>query len=239
MHTPPRTPFPTPFPIPAPFVCAHRVAPRHVARVAGLACALALAGPVLAQGVADTMPADTSTSGATSGTQAPSSSRWMPGSARTAIGLNVGRSTFQAPCGNVFACDDTDRYWTLYGRAMANDMWGSEIAFVDMGRMERGGGTTRARGLNVSLVGKVPIAQSFGVFGKVGAMYGRTRTSTAAGADIAGGNDNGFGLTVGAGLNWDFSPNVSAVLEVDRYNFRFQSGRDAVNTASVGLQYRY
>lgn len=207
--------------------------------LAGLACALALVAPVYAQGVADTVPADTGTSGAASGTQASSSSWWMPGSGRTAIGLNVGRSDFKTPCGAVFACDDTDRYWTIYGRTMANDMWGSEIAFVDMGDMERGGGSTRARGLNISLVGKMPIAQTFGVFGKVGAMYGRTRTSTAAGADIAGGNENGFGLTVGAGLSWDFSPRMSAVLEWDRYNFRFQSGRDAVNTASVGLQYRY
>jgi opacity protein-like surface antigen len=212
---------------------------RQGVRLAGLACAMSLTLPAFAQDVADPMPADTSISGAASGNQAPSSSWLMSGSGRTAIGLNVGRSTFQAPCGNVFACDDTDRYWTIYGRTMANDMWGSEIAFVDMGDMDRGGGTTRARGLNISLVGKVPIAQTFGVFGKVGAMYGRTRTSTAAGADIAGGNENGFGLTVGAGVSWDFSPKVSAVLEVDRYNFRFQSGRDAVNTASVGLQYRY
>ncbi len=213
---------------------------RQGARLAGLACAMFLTLPAFAQAVADPMPADTSTSGAASGTRAPMSSWWMPGSGRTAIGLNIGRSDFKAHCGSAsFACDDTDRYWSIYGRTMANDMWGSEIAFVDMGDMERGGGTTRARGLNVSLLGKVPIGQTFGVFGKVGAMYGRTRTSTAAGADIAGGNENGFGLTVGAGLNWDFSPKVSAVLEVDRYNFRFQSGRDAVNTASVGLQYRY
>lgn len=209
------------------------------ARLAALACTLTLAIPAYAQGVADTVPADTSTSGAASGTQTSTSSWWAPGSGRSAIGLNVGRSNFQAPCGSVYACDDTDRYWTLYGRAMANDMWGSEIAFVDMGSMERGGGTTRARGVNLSLVGKVPIAQNFGVFGKVGAMYGRTRTSTAAGSDIAGGNEHGFGLTLGAGLSWDFSPRVSAVLEWDRYNFRFQGGRDPVNTASVGLQYRY
>lgn len=163
----------------------------------------------------------------------------MPGGGRTAIGLNLGRSNFQVPCGNVFACDDTEHYWAVYGRTMASDMWGSEIAFVDMGDMARGGGTTRARGLNVSLVGKVPISQTFGVFGKVGALYGRTRTSTAAGADIASGNDNGFGLSVGAGLNWDFSPRVSAVLQWDRYDFRFRSGRDPVNAASVGLQYRY
>ena len=208
----------------------------HGLRTASLACALAVAGAACAQGVGDTLPDDTRTSGATG---ARGSSGWAPGGGRTAIGLNVGRSNFHAPCGTVYACDDSDRYWTLYGRTMVTDYWGSEVAYLDMGQMDRGGGTTRARGLNVSLIGRVPIAPSFGAFGKLGAMYGRTRTTTAAGADIASGKDNGFGLTLGAGLSWDLTPQVSAVLEWDRYNFHFQGGRDAVTAASLGLQYRF
>ena len=207
----------------------HCFAPSSLARsrarsalqlAAGLTSVLALAAPGHAQGPTELPSSTTATSGS-GGSMSSDASWWRPGSGHTAIGLNVGRSTFKAPCGSVFACDDTDRYWTLYGRNMVNEHWGGELGFVDMGRMDRGGGTTRARGLNVSLVGKVPFAQGFGAFGKVGAMYGRTRTSTAAGADIAGGNDNGFGLSVGAGLSWDFTPQVSAVLEWDRYNFKF------------------
>lgn len=207
---------------------------------AALACALALAAPVYAQEVmAPEPPTDTSTSGAASGTRDTTASPWTAGGGRMAIGLNLGRSNFNVPCGSVFACDDTDHYWSVYGRTMTNESWGAEIGFVDMGDMARAGGTTRARGLNVSLVGKVPIAQTFGVFGKVGGIYGRTRTSVGPGADIASGNENGFGLSVGAGLNWDFSPRLSAVLQWDRYHFRFRSGRDPVNATSVGLQYRY
>ncbi len=207
-------------------------------RVACMACALALAAPAWAQADAGSAAAEgLETSGA--GARASNTPWWTPGSGRTTLGLNIGRSDFQVACGSVFACDDTDRYWSIYGRNMASDYWGSEVAFVDMGRMERGGGTTRARGLNVSLVGQVPVAQSLGIFGKIGAMYGRTRTSTAAGADIAGGNENGFGVSLGAGVSWEFSPKVAAVLEWDRYDFRFQSGRDAVNAASLGLQYKF
>jgi len=195
------------------------------------ACVFAVAAPALAQ----TSP-ETQTAGASA---TPDSSWWTPGSGRIALGLNVGRSTFQAPCGSGFACDDNGNYWTLYGRGMATPHWGGEVAFVDMGRMERAGGSTRARGLNVGLIGQVPIASTLAAFGKVGAVYGRTRTSTGVGATIAGGNDNGFGVSLGAGLSWDLTPQVSAVLAWDRYDFRFRSGRDAVHTASVGLMYRY
>ena len=210
---------------------------RTTLRVAQLACALALCAPAWAQVATDSAPmADTGTAGASAGS---SGSLWTPGSGRTVLGLNAGRSNFHAPCGSVYACDDSGNYWSLYGRSMASDYWGTELAYIDMGHMDRAGGTTRAYGLTVSLVGKVPIAQSLGLFGKVGALYGRTRTSTGAGADIASGRESGFGLSLGAGLSWDFSPTMSAVLEWDHYHFNFQSGRDPVHATSVGLQYRY
>lgn len=214
-----------------------RLSHRTALRVTQLACALALSVPAWAQADADSAPMDnTGTAGASAGS---SGSLWTPGSGRTVLGLNGGRSNFHAPCGSVYACDDTGNYWSLYGRSMASDFWGTELAYIDMGRMDRAGGTTRAYGLTVSLVGKMPIAQSLGLFGKVGALYGRTRTSTGAGADIAGGRENGFGLSLGAGLSWDFSPKMSAVLEWDHYHFNFQSGRDPVHATSVGLQYKF
>lgn len=214
-----------------------RLSHRTTLRVAQLACALALSAPAWAQVATDSAPmADTGTAGASAGS---SGSLWTPGSGRTMLGLNAGQSNFRVPCGSIYTCDDTDRYWSLYGRSMASDYWGTELAYIDMGRMERAGGTTRAYGLNVSLVGTVPIAQSLGLFGKLGALYGRSRTSTAAGADIAGGSENGFGLSLGAGLSWDFSSKMSAVLEWDRYDFHFRSGRDPVHTTSIGLQYKF
>lgn len=164
---------------------------------------------------------------------------WMPASGRTAIGLNVGRSTYNAPCDTAFACDDTGRAFSLYARTMGDSWWGTELGYVDMGRMERAGGDTRARGVNLSLVGKAPVTEPFGVFGKVGVTYGHTRTGTAPGHTIAGGSHNGFGLSLGAGVSWDFTPKLAAVLEWDRHDFRFEGGRDAVRTTSVGLQYKY
>ena len=153
-----------------------------------------------------------------------------------ALGLRRTRqSNFHAPCGSVYTCDDTDNYWSLYGRSMASDYWGTELAYIDMGRMDRAGGTTRAYGLNVSLIGKLPIAQSLGLFGKVGALYGRTRTSTGTSADITSGNESGFGLSLGAGLSWDFSPTTTSTFRADA----IRSIRPAsdCNTSSEAVDY--
>ena len=59
---------------------------------------------------------------------------------------------------------------------MVGNYWGVEIGYLDLGRIAREGGKTRAQGLNLSLVGKAPLASSFGVFGRLGTTYGRTET---------------------------------------------------------------
>ncbi len=197
--------------------------PRGLARLALAGAALAAALPAMAQ--------------APSGT----GSWWQPGPGRTTIGLNVGRSNFQGDCVAGYACDDKGNAFSLYGRNMANDLWGSQLGLVHMGRIERAGGSTRAWGLDLSLVGRTPLgSQGFGVYGKVGALLGHTRVTADPASGLPTGNRNGIGLSIGAGVSWDFSPKMSAVLEWDRYDFRFPgAGRDAFHTTSIGLQYRY
>ncbi len=181
------------------------------------------------------MPAMAQTSGNPS-----TASWWQTGSGRTSIGLNAGRSRFHTDCAAGFACDNRDTYWSLYGRNMASDRWGSQLSLVHMGEADRGGGGTRAYGLDLSLVGRVPVTQSLGAYGKVGAVWGHTRVNTAAGAGLPSGTENGLGLSFGAGVSWDFTPKLSAVLEWDRYDFKFAgTGREGVRATSLGLQYRY
>lgn len=200
---------------------------RFPAAVALAAISLAATLPVAAQSTQDSGNPSTA-------------SWWRPGSGQTSLGLNVGRSRFHVPCGAGFGCDNRDVYFSLYGRNMVNDMWGSELAFIHMGKADRGGGDTRAYGLDVSLVGKAPVTQSFGVFGKIGALYGHTRTEAAPASGLATGTENGLGLSLGVGASWDFTPQLSAVLEWDRYNFKFAgTGRDPVRATSLGLMYRY
>lgn len=166
---------------------------------------------------------------------------WLPSAGRSYIGLNLGRSSYSLPCGSTaLLCDDSDRSVHLYAGTMVGNFWGVELGYLNMGRIARAGGDTKAQGLNLSLVGKAPLARSFGVFGKVGTTWGRTEASTSIGSGIASGSERGFGLSYGAGVSYDFTPRLSAVLEWDSHDFRFAgSGRDPVRSTSLGLQYRY
>jgi OOP family OmpA-OmpF porin len=199
-----------------------------------LVAAALVSGNVLAQATPPA-PAPAAATGAGTG------SSMVPWSGRGYLGLNVGRSRFAAPCGAAaFGCDNAATSASLYAGSMVNNFWGVELGYIDMGRMDRGGGTTKAQGLNLSLVGKVPVAQSFGVFGKVGTTYGRTETSAAAASGLATGNDHGFGLSYGAGVSYDFTPRLSGIVSWESHDFRFAgSGRDAVRSTSLGLQYKY
>ncbi len=157
------------------------------------------------------------------------------------LGLSLGRSSFNSlSCPTTsLVCDQNDTAVRLYGGAMLGNHWGVEIGYLDLGRIAREGGKTRAQGLNLSLVGKAPLVSSLGVFGRLGTTYGRTET-TASSAAIAAGTERGFGLSYGAGLSYDLTPRLSATLEWDSNDFRFAGGgRDPVRSTSLGLQYRY
>jgi OmpA-OmpF porin, OOP family len=183
------------------------------------------------------LPANAQT--ASSGT-ASSGNAWF-GSGRGYVGLSLGRSHYGVECGGTaFLCDRKDRAVKLTAGTMPGNYWGVELGYLDLGRIARAGGETKAQGLNLSVVGKAPVAQQFSLFGKLGATYGRTETTTGPGSSVAAGTERGLGLSYGAGVSWDFTPRLSATLEWDSNDFRFASGgRDPVRSTSLGLQYRY
>jgi OOP family OmpA-OmpF porin len=179
--------------------------------------------------------------GAASAADGAAGRSFLPARGQSYIGLSLGRSRYSAPCGPAaFSCDSTDNSVQISAGSMVGNFWGVELAYLDMGRIGRGGGTTRAQGLNLSLVGRAPVWQALGVFGKLGTTYGRTETSAAVGSSLATGSERGFGLSYGAGVSYDFTPRLSATLAWDSHDFHFAgSGRDPVRSTSLGLQYKY
>jgi OmpA-OmpF porin, OOP family len=170
------------------------------------------------------------------------SSLWLPGSSRSYLGLNLGRSSQHLACGSIaLLCDDTDRSMRLYAGRMIGNFWGVEVGYLDTGRIARIGGSPAAQGLNLSLVGKAPLGRAVGVYGKFGTTLGRPDTSVMGASGVAApGVERGFGLSYGAGVSVAFTPRLSATLEFESNDFRFAgSAGDPVRSTSLGLRYRY
>jgi len=157
------------------------------------------------------------------------------------MGLNVGRPSYKTDCGTGFDCDNPNASFNLYGGAMFNPFLGAELGYLNLGDADRGGGHTRAQGINLSLVGRVPFGDSrFGAFAKGGATYGRTRVDAQTTSGIATGHETGWGGSYGAGVDYALNPTSSVVLEWQHHDFRFPGGsRDGVASTSIGFVKRF
>ena len=157
------------------------------------------------------------------------------------VGLNLGSSDYSLGNGfGPFASDDSDTVYNIYTGTFFTPNFGLELGYTNFGKIDRAGGTTKAEGINLSLVGRAPITQSFNLFGKLGTTYGRTDVSAFPGTGITSGKENGFGVSYGLGAEYSFSPQLSAVLQYDEHRLKFAGdGRDRVNATTVGLRYRF
>ncbi len=165
----------------------------------------------------------------------------LPYTRRGYVGVNLGRPDFSLSCGGGgLACDDPNVAGKVYTGGMFNDFLGLEVGYLNMGGADRAGGKTRAHGANISLVGRLPVASSFSLFGKVGTTYGRTKVSTQPLSGIEGGKDRGWGASYGAGLSYDLNAKSSIVLEWESHDFHFAGeGREAVRNTSLGYVHRF
>lgn len=155
------------------------------------------------------------------------------------VGINVGKPDYDLGCVGGFGCSDSSTSYNLYTGGMFNRWLGAEIGYVNLGRMDRGGGKSEAHGINLSLVGRVPLGVVH-LFGKVGGMYGRTEVSASPLAGIATGKDSGWEGSYGLGFGFDLSPRSSIVVEWNRYDLRFVgAGKREVETTSIGYMHRF
>ncbi len=185
--------------------------------LSGIALALAaLAGGVGAQAQSGTSSTSRSMGSSYDGT----STSWYAPAGGRYIGLNAGRAEFP---GNGHG----DAY-SLYAGGMWGQNFGMELGANDFGKSEG----RKAYGFNLSAVGRVPLTPAFSLFGKLGGLYSRTENAV-------GTKDSSWGETYGVGVDFNFTQNLTAVLEYDRSRVKFAGDKDHINMTSVGLKYRY
>lgn len=155
--------------------------------------------------------------------------------------LNVGRSDFSL--GNGIGVWDSDEGNTAYSAHIGsyfNDNMGMELGYTDFGKINRAGGSTRARGISLSLVGKLPLSPSFNLLGKIGTTYSDTDTSANPASGVATGSENGFGLSYGVGAEYAFTPQWSALLQYESHDLKFAGdSNERVGVTTLGVRYRY
>jgi opacity protein-like surface antigen len=163
----------------------------------------------------------------------------IPSTSRGYVGINLGKPRLAGNCAAGFACDNPNVGGKIYTGGSWNDVLGAEIGYINFGQADRSGGTQKAQGINFSLVGNIPIAEVFNLFGKVGTTYGWTETSAALGTGVATGDEKGFALSYGAGLGFDLTNNFEIVAEWERHRLKFAGGRDNADLVSIGAKYKF
>lgn len=182
---------------------------------------------------------------AVSGAQAQSSmsgtgSDWY-GAGKSYIGVNVGESDFRVGNGTgLFGGERHDTAYSAYVGSYFSYNFGFEFGYVNFGEIGRAGGRTEADGINLSLIGKLPLGDYFNLLGRVGTTYGRTDVSTVAGSGVIAGKETDFGWSYGVGAEYTFNPQWSAVLQYDEHDLKFAGGeRDRINAVTLGVRYRF
>jgi OOP family OmpA-OmpF porin len=148
--------------------------------------------------------------------------------------------------------NNRDTGYKVYGGYRFNRNFAVEGGWFDLDHFQYIYNTTPAgslngnlgvRGVNLDLVGFVPVFDRFSVFGRVGATYANSRTGFGAVAPVpvaAVRHDRKLDLKIGAGLQYAFSDRLSIRGEIERYrvNDTFRS-RGHIDMASVGLVYSF
>lgn len=176
------------------------------------------------------------------GVQAQTNSNYsLYGANSSYVGVNIGKSDFSLGNGiGLFPSDQRDTAYNIYAGSYFNPNFGLELGYTNFGEIARAGGTTKAQGVNLSLVGMYPLTSSFHLLGKVGTTYGRTDVSSSPLSGVASGSESGFGLSYGLGVEYAFNPQLSAVLQYDEHNMKFAgTGREGIGATTVGLRYRF
>lgn len=165
----------------------------------------------------------------------------LPYTRRGYFGISLGRPEFKNGCGNgAYGCDNPRVGMSIYTGGLFSEWLGMELGYMNTGKADRAGGSTRAQGVSASLVARAPMG-AFNVFAKGGAIFGQTKVSTGVLSDVAAGKRRGWGGSYGVGAGYDFTPTSGLVLDWTRNEFRFAGGggRQNVDTASLGYVQRF
>lgn len=149
--------------------------------------------------------------------------------------------------------DERGTAYKLFGGYQLNRNLAVEAGLFDLGKFGFTSTTAPAgtlsgqfkvRGLNLDLVGTLPLTERFSVIGRVGAQYANTRDSFSGTGAVSVLNPNRsereLNAKFGVGLQYEFSPSFLVRAEAERYRINDAAGGHGnVNVASLSLVFPF
>lgn len=168
--------------------------------------------------------------------------------ARITSGLAAGGLTT-----NSISERDRDTGFKVFGGYQLNQNFALEGGYFDLGKFGYTANTTpagsisgdmRVRGLNLDLVGTLPLSERFSVFGRAGINYAQAKDNFSSTGAVKVINPNpserGANYKLGVGLQYAITDALSVRGELERYRVKDGVGnRGHIDMASVGLIYRF
>lgn len=149
--------------------------------------------------------------------------------------------------------DQRDTAYKVFGGYQFHPRFALEAGYFNLGRFGLSAttvpagtidGEVRLQGVNIDLVGNVPLVGQLSALGRVGAQYARTHdTFTGSGAaSVLDPNPSRrkTNYKVGAGLQYAFTPAILARGEIEHYRVRDAvGGPGSVNVLSLSLVFPF
>jgi OmpA-OmpF porin, OOP family len=154
------------------------------------------------------------------------------------------------PPGSTCSSDDKDTGWKILAGNQFNQNAAVEFGYIDLGRGTMSlsgpgvGGTANweATGLNLSLVGTLPVNNEFGVLGRIGIFRWDLDFNVSGIGGSASGSASGTDLTYGVGVKYDFNKTTGMRAEWEKFKDvgdENETGQGDIDLLSLSLVFRF
>ncbi len=164
------------------------------------------------------------------------------------------RAALSSNGSTVTAFDKDEKYaiaYKVFGGKQLNRYLAVEAGYFDLGEFTYNAttsdgslaGKSRFYGVNLDLLGQLPISERFSVLGRIGVQYAKTETTFSGNRlnAVTGPNNSQrkAGPKLGLGLEYKFNEALAMRAEVERYRLHDAIGnRGDVDMATIGLVYK-
>lgn len=171
------------------------------------------------------------------------------------VGGAVGQSKASDACdprglGFSGGCDDKDTTWKIFGGYNFNRHFAVEFGYADFGEFNATGAvgavpvtsSVEAQAIELVGIGSLPLTQQLSGYAKAGVFRWDADSRVAIGGASAASGDDGTDWTVGLGLKWDFTRNLGARIEYQRYNNVGNpgtTGNSDIDQWTIGVMFRF